>query len=316
VWDLVTDNESVLGRLVTSAAVIVVAVAVGWLVGRIAAHRADDSYERYYARKVSRYVVTFVALVALAVVWRAFAGRAGVVLGLMAAGIAFAMQEVIGAVAGWFNIVWGRIFRVGDRIQMGGVRGDVIDVTPLRTKIMEIGSDRDDGSWVRGRQFTGRIVSVSNKATFTEPVFNYSAAFDYLWEELTVPIPYDADWHAAAQILDEEAVRISAAEGAAEAIAKMKRHYPLPSAEIQPRVFSRATDNYMELSARFVVPVRRARTVKDQLTRRVMERLRASGIPIASTTQDVTVDFAGGPVPGEGEAASGSSKVPSSRGVE
>jgi small-conductance mechanosensitive channel len=67
---------------------------------------------------------------------------------------------------------------------MGGVRGDVIDITPLRTKIMEMGSATEEQTWVRGRQYTGRIVTVSNKATFTEPVFNYSTVFDYIWEEL------------------------------------------------------------------------------------------------------------------------------------
>jgi small-conductance mechanosensitive channel len=290
-WELLADNESVPGRLVTSAAIVAVAVALGWCIGWLAARRTDDAYERYYARKVSRYVVTALTVVGLAVVWRAFAGRAGVVLGFLAAGVALAMQEVIGAVAGWFNIVWGRIFRAGDRIQMGGVHGDVIDVTPLRTRVMEIGSNVDDRSWVRGRQFTGRIVAISNKATFTEPVFNYSAAFEYLWEELTVPIPYDADWQRATRILSEEAVRISASDGAASAIAKMKRHYPLPSTDMEARVFSRATDNYVELSARFVVPVREARTVKDELTRNVMNRLRSAGIEVASTTQDVTVSF-------------------------
>src|SRR5205823_2411437 len=87
-----------------------------------------------------------------------------------AAGIAFAMQEVIGAIAGWFNITSGRIYRIGDRVELGGVRGDVIDVTLLRTKMLEIGSAEDDKSWVKGRQHTGRIVAVSNKAAFTRRI--------------------------------------------------------------------------------------------------------------------------------------------------
>ncbi len=162
VLQLILDNDTVGGRLATSAALLVSGALVSTVVGRLLARRADDVYARYYARKVTRYAVAVVVLICLAVVWRAFAGRVGIVLGLATAGLAFAMQEVIGAVAGWFNIVSGRIFRVGDRIQMGGVRGDVIDITPLRTKVMEIGSDTDTDSWVRGRQYTGRIVAISN----------------------------------------------------------------------------------------------------------------------------------------------------------
>jgi small-conductance mechanosensitive channel len=295
VFDLLADNSSVPGRLVTSAAVVAGALAVSWLLGRALVARADDAQSRYYARKAARYVTAFLAIVVLCVVWRAFAGRVGVVLGLAAAGVAFAMQEVIGAVAGWFNILSGRIFRVGDRIQMGGVRGDVIDITPLRTKVMEIGSAQGSESWVRGRQFTGRIVAISNKATFTEPVFNYSAAFDYLWEELVVPVSYQSDWASAIAIMEDEATRVSATGEAAAAIRAMRRRYPVPDAELQPRVFTVPTDDYLELAARFMVPVRTARTVKDHLTRRIAGRFEAAGIEVASTTSDVRITDRSGP---------------------
>ena len=288
-WDLLIDNESAGGRLATSAVIVVVAVLVSSLVGSLLARRADDPYSRYYVRKGVRYVVAVLSVVALAILWRAFAGRVGVVLGLVTAGVAFAMQEVIGAIAGWFNIVSGRIFRVGDRIEMGGVRGDVIDITPLRTKVMEIGAAHSVETPVKGRQYTGRIVAISNKATFTEPVFNYSAAFEFIWEELTVPISYGSDWETAETILGDEARRVSAAAGAQEAIQHMARRYPVPRAEVEPRVFATATDDYLELSARFVVPVRTARSVKDDLVRTVMRRLDEADISIASTTQDVTV---------------------------
>ena len=288
--DLLVDHESAAGRAVSTALVVLAGVVAAWAIGRLAFRRVDDPYDRYHFRKLVRYGVAVVVLIVVAVIWRAFAGRVGIVLGLAAAGLAFAMQEVVGAVAGWFNILWGRIFRVGDRIQMGGVRGDVIDITPLRTKILEIGSRADDGSWVKGRQLTGRIVAVSNKATFTEPVYNYSAAFGFIWEELALPFRHDGDWPRAQRIMQEEAAEVSDSAGARAAIAEMARRYPLPPAELEPRVFVRATDNFMELSARYVVPVRTARSVADELTRRVRRRLDEAGIEIASETLDVTVE--------------------------
>ena len=246
-----------------------------------------------------------VTLIALALYWRPFSGQVFAILGFAVAGLTFALQELIGAVAGWFNILSGRIFRVGDRIQMGGVRGDVIDITPLRTKIMEMGGTGQDngsaeGPWVRGRQYTGRIVTVSNKATFTEPVFNYSAVFEYIWEELTIPVRYRDDWRKAEDILREEVERVSASEGAQRAIQAMTRRYPIARADVEPRVFVRATDNWAELSARFVVPVRAARRVKDEVTRHVLDRLEAAGIEVASQTADLTVRLdspAAGPHP-------------------
>jgi len=287
--ELLVDARTPLGRAVSSAAAVVVALAVGLAADRLAARRTGDPHARYYLRKGLRYAIVLATVVALAGIWQAFAGRIGVVLGFATAGLAFALQEVIGALAGFVNILLGRIFRVGDRIQMGGVRGDVIDVTPLRTKIMEIGSAQDDGSWVRGRQYTGRLVTVSNKATFTEPVFNYSAAFEYLWEELTFPVPHEADWREAERILLEEVRRVSSSQGAQAAITGMTQRYPVARADVEPRVFVRATDDWVELSARFVLPLRSARRVKDDATRRILDRFAAAGIRVASTTQDVTV---------------------------
>ncbi len=288
-WHLIADNGSVEGKLVTTLVIVLAAVVIGAVAGRVAAHRVADRYHKYYARKVVHYVVVVPALVGIGIVWRPFAGQLGLVLGLMAVGLAVAMQEVIGALAGWFNIVSGSIYRVGDRVEVGNVRGDVIDITPLRTKLMEIGSDSGEAAWVRGRVYTGRIVAVSNKMTFTEPVHNYSASFEFLWEEVSIPVAYRDDWQQAAEIMREEAVRVSSTAEAEQAIADMVHRYPVARTEVEPRVFVAATDNYVEIAARLVVPVRTSRRVKDDFTRGVLERFATAGIAVASPTQDLTV---------------------------
>ena len=127
------------------------------------------------------------------------------------------------------------------------------------------------------------------KATFTEPVYNYSAAFEFIWEELSLPVAHAGDRREAERILLDEARRASASEGAGAAMDEVVRRYPVPRVEVEPRVFARATDDHTELSARFVVPLRTTRSTKDAVTRRVVERTAAAGIHVASTTMDVTV---------------------------
>ncbi len=220
-WSLVADNNSVTGKLMTSAVIVVAATVLGVVAGRLLSRHADDRYRNYHTRKIVHYVVVVIALIGLGILWRPFAGQLGLLLGLIAAGLVVALQGVIGAVAGWFNIISGGVFKAGDRVEFGGVRGDVIDIQPMRTKLMEIGSNVGDDTWVKGRQYTGRIVSVSNSATFEGPVFNYSVAFDFLWEEVTIPIAYQDDWRTAERILNEEVARISTSEDAELAIAEM-----------------------------------------------------------------------------------------------
>lgn len=295
---LVADDS--VRKLVSTGVVAVVALLLGiafaWLGGR----GQDDPYARRHVRRAIGFTAALLALLAVAVVWQPFGGRIGLVVAFVTAGLAFALGEVVGAIAGWYNILLGHIYRVGDRIELGGVRGDVIEITPLRTKILEMGGTDENGGWVRGRQHTGRVVTVSNKTTFTAPVYNYSALFEFIWEELTVPVAHDGDWERAEQIMLEEARRVSASEGAQAALREMTRRYPVPSTELQPRVFVRATDNWMELATRFVVPVRTARSVKDGLTRRVAARLHEEGIEIASETVDATVRLKGETAPGGG----------------
>ncbi|MDX1448636.1 MAG: mechanosensitive ion channel [Acidimicrobiia bacterium] len=266
-------------------ATVVVLVAI-WLLSVLTRRAMDrarlEATQRYHARRLVRFALTVVAIVALVIIWQPLGGGLGPALGLATAGVAFAMQEVIGAIAGWFNISFGSIYTVGDRIQVGEVRGDVIDISILKTRLIEVGA-HDGSSWVQGAQYTGRVVTVSNKKTFTDPVYNYSAYFEYIWDELVVAIPHHGPWQRASEILTEEAERLSASEGARAAMDETRRRFPVPATEVEPLVFAEADEDYMRLHARFVVPIRTTRTVRDAFTRSVHQRLAAEGIEVVST---------------------------------
>lgn len=278
--DLSWDSSA--GGAVRTALFFVGLFVVSFIVNRVAVRFFGDTEQRFNARRIVRTLIWFVAVLGLIVIWQPLGGNLAPALGLATAGLAFAMQEAIGAVAGWFNITFGSIFRVGDRVQMGGVQGDVIDISLLKTRLMEIGDDANT-TWVGGRQYTGRVVTVSNKATFTDPVYNYSMFFEYIWEEIEVAIPHHADWQGASRVLEEEARRQATAEGAREAMAAVRQRFPVPDTEVEPRVFASADETYMRLAVRFVVPVRSARTVKDEITRRIQRRLEEAGVEVVAT---------------------------------
>ncbi len=138
-----------------------------------------DIDNRYRARK---FVTFFGYLAALAVITIIFSDKLG--------GFTVAF-----GVAGWVAISAGSFYASGDRVQVGGIRGDVIDVSILRTTLMEV------GEWVAGGLYTGRIVRVSNSSVFKEPVFNYSGDFPFLWDEITLPVKYGSDWKQAKEML-------------------------------------------------------------------------------------------------------------------
>lgn len=254
-----------------------------------------DVRARFWTRQGVQLVTTFLLVVLLVSVWFDDPERLATPAGLMTAGLAVALQRVILAVAGYFVILSGRIFNVGDRIAMAGVRGDVIALGYTRTTIMEMGDpppvkDDDPPVWVAARQYTGRIVTVTNDKIFDEPVYNYTRDFPFIWEEMRLPIRYPDDWKRAEEILLEAVRRHSTppAEISTRALATMRRRYGVELSDLEPRVFVRLTDNWLELAARFIVPEHGIRDVKDRISRELLEGLDAAGIGVASATFEVT----------------------------
>jgi small-conductance mechanosensitive channel len=249
----------------------------------------------FWARQGVRLATTVVLGLGLVSIWFDDPTRLATVLGLVTAGLAFALQKVVTAVAGDFVILRGNTFNVGDRITMGGVRGDVIALGFIQTTIMEMGQppslapDADPAMWVRSRQYTGRVVTVSNDRIFNDPVYNYTRDFPYIWEEIRLPISYTADRERAERILMEAAGRHSVPVGelSAEALLQMERRYVMRAADIRPRVYYRLTDNWLELTVRFVVKDHGIREVKDAMSRDIVSDLGAAGIGVASATIEI-----------------------------
>src|SRR5690242_4933555 len=131
----------------------------------------------FWTRQGINLGIALLLIVGVASIWFDDPARLATALGLVTAGLAFALQKVVTAVAGYFVILRGKTFNVGDRIVMGGVRGDVIALDFTQTTIMETGQpppvqNADPAMWVRSRQYTGRIVTVTNAKIFDEPVYN------------------------------------------------------------------------------------------------------------------------------------------------
>ena len=93
----------------------------------------------YRAKKAGKFVGYFLTIILLTVVFSDKLGGLTVTLGVAGAGIAFALQEVIASFAGWLGIMFGGFYKTGDRVQLGGIKGDVMDIGVLRTTIMETG---------------------------------------------------------------------------------------------------------------------------------------------------------------------------------
>ena len=275
-------------------------IAFVLLVGRLLrryisyALRDRDERSKFWVRQGIALGMFLLFILGFVSIWFDDPTRLATGIGLVTAGLAFALQKAVTAVAGYFIILRGQTFNVGDRITMGGVRGDVIALGFMQTTIMEMGQppsvqNADPAVWVKSRQYTGRIVTVSNARIFDEPVYNYTREFPYLWEEMSVPVRFDADHELAERILLGVAERrtISLSSLGQEALQEMQRRYFMKPVDMKPKVYYRLTDNWLELTVRFIAEDHAIRELKDQMSRDILKALNEAGIDIASSTYEI-----------------------------
>ena len=249
---------------------------------------------RFWVRQGIHVFTAVVLVIGIGSIWFDDPTRLTTAPGPMTAASAFALQRVVTALAGYVLILRGKTFNVGDRIVMGGVRGDVVALGFMQTTIMEMGQpppvqNADPAMWVKARQYTGRVVTVSNAKLFDEPVFNYTREFPYLWEEMTVPISYRDDRHVAERVLLDPAERhtVKISEVGEPAVRDLEERYVMKRADMKPKVYMRMTDNWLELTLRFLARDHGVRDLKDAMTRDILRGLDAAGIGIASATFEV-----------------------------
>jgi small-conductance mechanosensitive channel len=254
----------------------------------------DRQRTAFWTRQAVSLTTFILGVTGFVSIWFDNPARLATGAGLIGAGLAFALQKVVTSFAGYFVILRGKTFNVGDRIKMGSVRGDVIALNFIQTVIMEMGEppsvqEEDPGMWVRSRQYSGRIVTISNAQIFEEPVYNYSRDFQYIWEEMHLPISFKDDRNKAEQIILDAVNRHTEdiRNLAQPELDRLKERFFIEASEIRPRVYMRITDNWVELAVRFLCGTHDIRGLKDRISRDILRAFEAAGIGIASGTYEI-----------------------------
>ncbi len=283
--DLIIQNPYIVRAILAVIGIIVILTVKNLIRSRLSRYIKDNdnSYKSKKAVSVAGY---FLVILLISIIYRESLGTLTVFFGIAGAGIAFALQEVIVSIAGWIAILFTDIYKSGDRVLLGGIKGDVIDVGVLRTTIMEI------EGWVEGDLYSGRIVRIANSFVFKEPVYNYSADFPFLWDEIKVPIQYGSNYTLARKILYDVAQDVVGdySKEAEQQWDIMVRKFLIENASTHPMVNIIANDNWVEFTLRYVVDYKERVGIKDQLFTKILERVENSSnqVEFASATFEVT----------------------------
>jgi len=271
-------SPPVQARLAASIAIVLALWLIRRLVMLVALRRTEDVRLQYQWKKLTLYIAFLVGLLLLIRTWFTGFQSVATYLGLVSAGIAIALKDPLVNLAGWAFIFWRRPFEVGDRIQIGGHSGDVIDLRIFQFTLIEI------GNWVDADQSTGRIIHLPNGTVFLEPVANYAKGFQYIWDELGVLVTFESDWRRAKEILDDIVRRHAEhlSDQAAEQVRRAARKYMIFYSKLTPRVYTKVEDSGVLLTMRYLCEPRSRRGTAEAIWEDVLDAFAA----------DPSIDFA------------------------
>jgi small-conductance mechanosensitive channel len=248
----------------------ILALVVFWLIRRISLIvllRDRDVQVQYRLRKTVAYVTYPLAFLVIGRIWFAGFQAVSTYLGLLSAGLAIALQTPLVNLAGWAFILWRQPFKVGDRIEIGSNRGDVIDQRVFMFSLMEI------GNWVDADQSTGRVIHLPNGKIFTDVMANYSQGFQYIWNEIPVLVTFESDWRKAKQLLDEIAQTHGAAltDSAASKLREAAHKFMIFYTKLTPKVYTTVKDCGIMLTIRYLCEPRKRRGSEQDIWENILD---------------------------------------------
>jgi small-conductance mechanosensitive channel len=284
-------------KLLQSAVIVLALVMLRRLVLRLVDSRVENSTTLYWWSKTSGYAVFALSLLFVVLIWFTEFRSIGTFLGLLTAGLAIALKDLVADLAGWVFILWRKPFELGDRIEVAGRAGDVVDIRLFAFTIMEI------GNWVDADQSTGRMIHVPNAKVFTDTLANYTTSFPFLWNELGVMVTFESDWRTAKQLLREivDEVTEGIPQRAERTLRTSSRRFLIHYSKLTPIVYTDVKDSGVMLTIRYLCDPRARRGTAEGIWERVLDRFAEHDtIDLAYPTQRVYLN----PIEGKSGARS------------
>lgn len=265
---LLLFKDTLFSQILLSVLIILILWLVNIIITNLIDRRVENVRSKYKWKKSSSYIFVFIGFILVGRIWFEGIQSLATFLGLLSAGLAIALKDLVANFAGWLFIVWRRPFEVGNRIQIGDKAGDVIDLRPFQFTILEI------GNWVKADQSTGRMIHIPNGLIFTQPLCNYDYGFKYIWNEIPVLITFESNWQKAKEILqktaDDNALEITAEVD--EEIRKAARKFLIFYKKLTPKVYTSVEDSGVLLTIRYLTEIRTRRGTTEAIWEDVLNQ--------------------------------------------
>jgi small-conductance mechanosensitive channel len=255
-WQSLTSGHA----FASTAMVVGVLLLVRLIVLRIAYRNIQDKFLRLRYRRTVSYIISFIAIFLLLPIWLPSIRSIATFLGIFGAGFLIVTRDLWVCVVGWAYIMIRRPFVIGDRIQIGTIAGDVVDIRLMETSVMEV-------SQAEGGQSTGRVVFFPNAKIFTESFATTGANVGHVFQELQVHLSHRADWKSAANLLEKIARHRYEEALAAKEQLQSNSEVDMISSYREPRVLTQMSGSHIVLKLQYMAPTGQGINMNDRIWR-------------------------------------------------
>jgi len=285
--DLFTQavSLSLVGKCVAAVVGILLIHGTFRLLEKALPRRFGQADARFRVRKFVAFSGYAAILLFLSILFEDRLGRLSFAIGVAGAGVAVALQDVLASIAGAFSIGFSRLYTIGDRVQIGDIRGDVIDIGLLRTTLLET------GNWVSKDMYNGRVVRIPNSTVLKGTVFNYSQGFRFVWDEIKTVFTTTSDCQLAREMLLRVA-KESIGEYLVEAEASWRaisENFRSENPPLEPTVALVVNGASLEFSVDYVVDYTKRTAMKDRLFTKIVQEVANSNGRLEWASSGVTV---------------------------
>lgn len=258
-----TINGNYIYLIIVSLIIIFVMKLIKHITLKLSFKKALNSKEKYMYKKNGSTIITVITFILLFIVWTDYLKSFITVITFISTAITLSLKDIIFNFFSGIYIRTSKIFSLEDRIEVGDLRGDVVNINKTSFDLLEIG-DR-----VNGEQSTGRIVHVPNSIVFTHPVKNYVKAFKYIWDEIKIKIPLEADVYKTKKelykIIKKNSTIRNIPNKMENEVRDASADYRIYFNNLEPIIYVEVVDSHIELYLRFLVHPKKKRNIENSI---------------------------------------------------
>lgn len=245
----------------------IMAVMVVKFINKIINHLYDGN--KHSGREVFKFnqrsnlIANIILILIIFIIWEGYLDNVVTIISFISAGATIALREVILNLFAGIYIKAAKPFVVEDRIEVGNVKGDVVLISSMSFKVLEIGNR------LNGEQSNGIIVNVPNSQIFSNSLKNYTTAFKYIWTELKVNVDLESDIETQKRelykIVNMNNVIKTIPKKMDKAVMSASGNYRIYYNNLKPIIYTEYIDNHIEFCIRFLVHPKKERNVLNDL---------------------------------------------------